>query len=92
MNSLYEATSKLEPSCKQRLNDLLLGVGLDRVVALNARQVLFERPVVLPQDLVVDDEQRRAVLLHKAKELFVTVQEHFSYVIETQIRCQMPDI
>jgi hypothetical protein len=41
---------------EERLNDLLLGVGLHRIVALNPRQVLFERPVVLPEYVVVNNK------------------------------------
>ena len=45
----------------ERANDRGVGVGLDRVVDLHARQVLAEGRVVAAQLIVVDDEERRAV-------------------------------
>jgi hypothetical protein len=47
----------------ERLDDGGVGVGLDGVIGLDARQVLLELEVVGPQDLVVHHKQRRAVLL-----------------------------
>ena len=47
---------------EQRLDDGRIGVGLDGVVGLDARQIFFERGVVAAQFVVVHHEQRRAVL------------------------------
>jgi len=47
---------------EQRLDDGGIGVGLDGVVGLDARQVFFERDVVAAQFVVVHHEQRRAML------------------------------
>ena len=55
---------------EQRLDDLLVGIRLDGVVRLDAGQVLLERAVVLPDHVVVDDEQGRAVLLGQLERLF----------------------
>ena len=52
----------------ERPHDLRGAVGLDRVVDLHARQVLPELRVVLPQHLVVDDDERRAVRLGQPKQ------------------------
>jgi len=46
---------------QQRLDDGGIGVGLDGVVSLDARQVFFERDVIAPQFVMVHHEQRRAV-------------------------------
>jgi len=39
---------------EQRFDNLLLRVGLHRIVTLNPRQVLFECPVILPEFVVID--------------------------------------
>ena len=52
----------------ERPHDLRGAVGLDRVIDLHARQVLAELRVVLPQHLVVHDDERRAVRLRQAKQ------------------------
>ena len=46
----------------KRPHDGRIGIGLDRVVSLHARQIFFEHRVVRAQFGVVHDEQRRAVL------------------------------
>ena len=55
----------------ERPHDLRRAVGLDGVVDLHARQVLAELRVVLPQRLVVDDDERRAVGLCQPKQRFL---------------------
>ena len=45
----------------KRLYDLRVGVGLHRVVGLDARQVFFEHRVIGAQFVVINHEQRRAV-------------------------------
>ena len=50
----------------ERPNDFRSGIGLNRVVSLHLWQVLFELRVVLPNDVVTDDHQRRSVF---AREL-----------------------
>jgi len=45
----------------ERPHDLGRAVGLDRVIHLHARQVLPELCVVVPQHLVVHDDERCAV-------------------------------
>ena len=53
---------KAGPDVVKRLDDGGVGVGLDGIVRLDARQVLLELEVVGAQDIVVDHEERRAVL------------------------------
>jgi hypothetical protein len=65
MNSGIEATSKLAPSAIERADDGGIGVGLDGKVRLHARQVAFELAVVFPERVVIDHEQRRAVLFRQ---------------------------
>jgi hypothetical protein len=50
------------PGLEERLHDGRVGVGLHRVVGLHAGEVLPEGRVVLPQLVVIDDEERRPVL------------------------------
>ena len=52
-------------------HDLRGAVGLDGVIDLHARQVLAELRVVLPQHLVVHDDERRAVRLCQPKQRFL---------------------
>jgi hypothetical protein len=54
---------------KQRVDDVWIGVGLDRVVGLHARQVLAEHGVVAPNLAMIDDEKWRAVLVGELFEL-----------------------
>ena len=51
------------PGLVERLDDRRVGIGLHGIVGLHARQQPLEAGVVTPQDRVVHDEQRRAVLL-----------------------------
>lgn len=46
----------------ERLDDFRIGVRLHRVVRLHARQVFLERGVVLAQFVMVDDEERCAMV------------------------------
>ena len=71
LNSGIEATSKLAPARNSVLTMAGIGVGLDRVVGLHARQVLAEHGVVAPDLAVIDHEERRAVLLGELPELLL---------------------
>jgi hypothetical protein len=62
LNSGMDATSKLAPARKSVLTMFGIGIGLDRVVGLHARQVLAEHGEVAPDLAVIDDEKRRTVL------------------------------
>src|SRR6266704_3394122 len=42
-------------------DDRWFGVGFDSVIRLNFRQMLFERPVILPKRIVIDHHDRRPV-------------------------------
>ena len=54
---------------EERLHDLGQRVGLHGEVGLHAGQVALEGAVVLPELVVVDDEERRAVFLGELLEL-----------------------
>ena len=53
---------------KQRLDDLRMGVGLYRVIALDPGQVFLEGPVIVPQSFMIQDKQRRSVPLRQIDE------------------------
>jgi len=53
----------------ERLEDLGLGIRLDRVVGLDLGQMTPEAAVVPAQDLVVDDHERRAVPARQGLDL-----------------------
>ena len=55
----------------ERPHDLRRAIGLDGVIDLHARQVLPELAVVLAQNLVIDDDQRRPVGLGQPKQSFL---------------------
>ena len=52
----------------ERLDDSRIAIGLHGIVNLYPRQILAELGVIIPQGLVIDDEQRRAVGLGQAKQ------------------------
>jgi hypothetical protein len=55
----------------ERLHDRRVVVSLDRIVDLDARQVLAELLVIFPQHFMVHDHNRRAVLLGQLNQFLL---------------------
>ena len=62
-----EAAADLE----QGLDDLGIGIGLDRKIDLDIRHVAFEFPVILPEFLMIDNKNRGTVLCSKVLQEFL---------------------
>ncbi len=56
---------------EERLHDLGIGVGLDGKIDLHVRHVPVEFPVILPELLVIDHENRGPVLCSKVQQQFL---------------------
>ena len=66
-----DATSKLQPDVKEGLDDLRIGIGLDRKIDLHIRHVAFEFPVIFPDFLVIDHKNGGTMLCSKFLQEFL---------------------
>jgi hypothetical protein len=59
---------------EKRFDDLLRGIRLDRIVALYSRKMLLKHPVIVTDDVVIDDAERGAMLVGETQKLICEFQ------------------